>query len=141
MRKTENTQKSQEILYQLRYLREQRDMFQNQLEIMNASYGNLMNTKMTLENLKNIKDNDEILVPIGGIINVKAQIKKPQKVLLYVNQDIVIEKDIDNSIVFIDKLLEKHQEQINYLRTQIQNLDINLQGISQSLQRGMQQQY
>jgi len=129
-------QNSQAFLQQFKYLKDQRDMAVNQLDIINASLGNLMNTKITIENLKNIKEDEEILVPIGGIINIRAKIKNPDKVLLYVSQDVVIEKDLNNSIEYLDKIIGQHNDQLQYLSKQIQNLDLNLQGMSQSFQRG-----
>ena len=129
-----------EQLLKFRYLKEQRDMFQGQLEIINASLGNILNTKNTLENLKDgVKDGDEILVPIGGLANIKASIKTPEKILLSVTQDVVIEKDVDGGIEFLDKMIEQHNKQIQFLRTQLQNLDINLQEISELIQRGIGQ--
>lgn len=132
----ENPQENkQALIYQFRYLKEQRDMFANQLEIVNASLNNLMNTKATTENLKNVKEGEEILVPIGGLINIHATIKDPKKILLYISQDVVIEKDLDSSIEFIDKIIGQHNEQLQFLRTQIQNLDLNLQNMSYAFQR------
>ena len=132
----ENPQENkQALIYQFRYLKEQRDMFANQLEIVNASLNNLMNTKATTENLKNVKEGEEILVPIGGLINIYATIKDPNKILLYISQDVVIEKDLDSSIEFIDKIIGQHNEQMQFLRTQIQNLDLNLQNMSNAFQR------
>jgi prefoldin alpha subunit len=143
MENTENTQddqNTQELLYQFRYLKEQRDLFVGQLELMNASLGNIINTKNTLENLKTIKENEEILIPIGGIANVKAIIKDVKKVILFVNQDVAIEKTVDNSIEFIDKIIEQHNTQIKFLREQLQNMDSRLQSMSQSFQRTLPQQ-
>ncbi|MFX1395073.1 MAG: prefoldin subunit alpha [Promethearchaeota archaeon] len=131
---------TQVLLYQYRYLKDQRDMFQQQLEIINASLNNLMNTKATIENLKNVKEGEEILVPIGGLINLYATIKDPKKILFYVSQDVVIEKDLDSSIEFIDKIIVQHNEQTEFLRTQIQNIDMNLQKMSNSFQRSDFQQ-
>ena len=132
----ENPQENkQALLYQFRYLKEQRDMFANQLEIVQASLNNLMNTKATTENLKNVKEGEEILVPIGGLINIHATIKNPKKIQLYISQDIVIEKDLDSSIEFVDKIIAQHNEQLQFLRTQIQNLDLNLQNMSIAFQR------
>jgi prefoldin alpha subunit len=136
----ENNQNFEQQLYQFRYLREQRDMLAQQLEIINASLGNLLTTKTTTENLKEVKEGEEILVPIGGMISLKAKIMNPEKVLLYVSQDVIVEKDLDGTIEFIDKLIEQHKEQINYLGNQIQNFDINLQGMSNLIQRGRPQQ-
>ena len=133
----ESSQEYQEHLIKFRYFKEQRDMFQGQLEIINASLGNIINTKNTVENLKEgVNQNDEILVPIGGLVNVKASIKEPEKVLLAVTQDVIIEKDLDGAIEFLDKLIEQHSQQIQFLKTQLQNIDVNLQEISQNIQKG-----
>ena len=140
MVKLENSQNAQELLYQFRYLREQRDMLASQFDFISASLRNLTNTKTTVANLKDLKGGEEILLPIGGIINVKATIKNPEKVLVFVNQDVVIEKDIDSSIEFVDKLIEQHNQQIQFLQTQIQNLDKNIARMSQILQQAAPQQ-
>jgi prefoldin alpha subunit len=133
----ESSQEYQEHLLKFRYFKEQREMFQGQLEIINASLGNVMNSKRTLENIKDgIKEGDEILVPIGGLVNIKASIKDPEKVLLAVTQDVIIEKDLDGSIEFLDKLIEQHNKQLQFLQKQIQSIDVNLQQISQTIQRG-----
>ncbi len=136
----ESSQEYQEQVVKFRYLKEQSDMFRNQLEIINASLGNVLNTKKTIENLKDgVNDGDEILVPIGGLVNIKANIKETKKFLLAVTQDVVIEKDLDSTLEFLEKMIEQHNTQIQFLRTQSQNLEIKLQEISQylqSLQRG-----
>ena len=132
----EESRETQQQLYKFRYLKEQRDMFQEQMEIINASRSNIINTRTTLENIKSgVKENDEILVPIGGIVNIKASIKEPDNVLLIVNQDVVIEKNIDGAIEFLEKIIEQHNKQIEFLNNQLQNLNINLNEISNALQR------
>ncbi|MFX1357744.1 MAG: prefoldin subunit alpha [Promethearchaeota archaeon] len=134
MEDRENIEKQ---LYQFRYLKEQRDMYQGQFEIVNASFLNLVNTKNTLENLKSgIEKDTEILVPIGGLVSIKAAIKDTEKVLLYISQDTVIEKTIPDSIEFINKLIDQHNEQLKFLTERLQTLDLTLQSMSQSLQRG-----
>ncbi len=133
----EPSQEYQDQLMRFRYLKEQRDMFQGQLEFVKASLSNIMKTKNTIENLKEgINEDDEILVPIGGLVNVKASIKDTKKVLLAVTQDVVVEKDLDGATEFLDKLIEQHNQQIQFLTTQLQNLDVNLQQISQIIQQG-----
>ena len=132
-----NPAEFEQQLYKFQYLKQQRDMFANQLDLLNASLGNLLNTKMTVENLKDVKDGEEILMPIGGMVNIKAIIKEPEKVLLYVNQDILIEKNLDDSREFIDSLIDQHKEQITFINTQVQNIDINLRGLSQAFQPRM----
>jgi len=134
----ENNQNFEKQLQQFRYLKEQRDMFQGQFEIVNASLGNLYTTKKTLDNLKDgIDENDEILIPIGGLVSIKGSIKDTKKVLVSITQDIVIEKTVEESIEFIDKLMKQHNEQLKFLKERILTLDYNLQGLNQMFQNKM----
>ncbi|MFX1325665.1 MAG: prefoldin subunit alpha [Promethearchaeota archaeon] len=136
----EANQNYQEQLQIFRILKEQRDMFQGQLEIVSVSRQNIVNTKTTIENIKEqVKENDEILIPVGGLANLKASIKEPQKILLAITQDVIIEKDLDESIELLDKRIEQHDKQIQFIRTQLQNVDINLEKTSQLLQQVISQ--
>jgi prefoldin alpha subunit len=132
----DSSQEYQENLIKFQYFKEQLDMFQGQLEIVNTSLVSVLNTKKTVENIKaGVKPGDEILIPIGGRVNIKAAIKETDKILLAVTQDVIIEKDLDGTLEFLDKIIEQHNKQIEFLRTQIQTININLQAISQNIQR------
>ena len=89
----ENSQNLQQQLTQYRYIEEQRNLYQSQLELVNASLANLQNTKLTLEKIKeSVKEEDEILLPIGGLVKIRAKIMDTQRILVSVGQDVVIEK-------------------------------------------------
>ncbi|MFX1346773.1 MAG: prefoldin subunit alpha [Promethearchaeota archaeon] len=137
----ESSQDYQEQLQIFRILREQQEMYTGQMEILNVSRANIMNTKITIENIKEgVEENDEILIPIGGMANVKASIKDPEKVLLAITQDVIIEKDLDGAIELLDKRIEQHDKEIEIIRTQLHSIDLNLQKITQLIQRGYRQQ-
>jgi len=136
----ENSQELNNRIYEFRLLREQRDVFQTQLEFVNSLLTNLMNTKITIENLKNVKDGDEILIPVGGYVNLKAIIKNPEKIMLYVSHDVMIEKDLNGSIEFLDKLIAEHNEQMQNIAAQVQKLDATLMQMSQTFQKEASQQ-
>ena len=136
----ENNQNLEQQISQFRYFKEQRDMFQGQFEIINASLGNLYTTKLTLDNLKEgVNENDEILIPIGGLAIIRATIKDTKKVLVYVKNDTIIEKTIEEAIEYISKLIEQHNTQLQFFQERIYNLDLSLQGINQNLQNRMAQ--
>ncbi|MCK4285169.1 MAG: prefoldin subunit alpha [Candidatus Lokiarchaeota archaeon] len=131
------SQNYQDQLQMFSYLKQQRDAYQGQLEYVNAILANILNTKATLENLKEgVEVGDEILVPIGGIVNIKATIKDTEKVLVAVTQDVIIEKDLDGAIEFLEKRIEQHNKEMQFMRTQLQNFEVNLQKTSQFLQKG-----
>ena len=132
----EPSQDYQEQLQIFRVLKEQRDIYQGQLEILNVSRSNVVNTKITIENIKDgVQLNDEILVPIGGMANIKASINDPEKILLAITQDVIIEKDLDGAIEILDKRIEQHDKEIQFISTQLQNIDLNLQKTSQLIQK------
>lgn len=132
----EPSQDYQEQLQIFRVLKEQRDIYQGQLEILNVSRSNVVNTKITIENIKDgVQLNDEILVPIGGMANIKASINDTEKILLAITQDVIIEKDLDGAIEILDKRIEQHDREIQFISTQLQNIDLNLQKTSQLIQR------
>ncbi|TXT62714.1 MAG: Prefoldin subunit alpha [Promethearchaeota archaeon] len=126
---------SQALAYEFQALRERKAMYEQNLDLIYASLNNLNNTKETVQNLKDVEEEDEILIPVGGIVNLKAKIKDPQKILLSVS-DVVIEKNIDTSLEFIDKLIDQHREQIKFLNEQLQQIEGRLQGISQIFRQG-----
>ncbi|MHA1931366.1 MAG: prefoldin subunit alpha [Promethearchaeota archaeon] len=134
------SQNYQDQLQMFSYLKQQRDAYQGQLEYLNAILANYLTTKATLENLKEgVEVGDEILVPIGGIANIKATIKDTEKILVAVTQDVMIEKDLDGAIEFLDNRIEQNNKEIQFIRTQLQNFEVNLQKTSQLLQQGYRQ--
>ena len=83
----------------------------------------------TLDKYKRFKQKDFYYIYVNSI-------KEPEKVLLAITQDVVIEKDLDGALEFLNKLIEQHNKQIQFLRTQLQNVEMTLQQISQNVQRG-----
>lgn len=136
----EQSQNFQRQLTQFRYLQEQRDIYQNQFELMNASLLEFQNSKKTIQNIMDgVKEDDEILIPIGGIVSIKASIKDTNNALLFVGQDVVIEKSLGESIEFIDKLIEKYSESMKFIIERLQSIEFTLQGMGESLQGALNQ--
>ena len=135
MENSQNQNMEQQI-YQFQYLREQRDILVQNLAVFNASLQDHTNTKATLENLKNTNEGEDILVPIGSIAVMKSKIRDSKKVLISISQDIVIEKDLDSAIEFVDKVINQHTDQIKLMNDRLYQLDLTLQGMSQLIQQG-----
>jgi len=136
----ENSQNLQQQITQYRYMEEQHNLYQSQLELVNASLMNLQNTKLTLEKIKEgVKEDDEILLPIGGLVKIRGKILDTQKLLVSVGQDVVIEKNLDDSITFLDGIIEKQKESLKFVAEKLQNLEIALQNMGEYIQNGMRQ--
>ncbi|NHJ23375.1 MAG: prefoldin subunit alpha [Candidatus Lokiarchaeota archaeon] len=136
----ENSQNFEKELSQFRFMKEQLEFTQGQYEIFNAALSNLLMIKTTIENIRdNVEENDEILIPIGGLVSIKANIKEIKKILINVSQDTIIEKPIEESVEFIDKQIDQSREQLKLLGETIQKLELSLEGMSQSIQTKMGQ--
>jgi len=136
----ENSQNFEKELSQFRFMKEQLEFTQGQYEIFNAALSNLLMIKTTIENIRdNVEENDEILIPIGGLVSIKANIKEIKKILINVSQDTIIEKPIEESVEFIDKQIDQSREQLKLLGETSQKLELNLEGMSQSIQTKMGQ--
>ena len=134
----EDSQNLQQQLTQYRYIEEQRNLYQSQLELVNASLANLQNTKLTLEKIKEgIKEDDEILLPIGGLVKIRAKIRDTQRILVSVGQDVVIEKSLDDSISFLDGIIDKQKESLKFVVEKLQNIELALQSMGEYIQNGM----
>ena len=134
----ENSQNLQQQLTQYRYIEEQRNLYQSQLELVNASLVNLQNTKLTLEKIKeSVKEEDEILLPIGGLVKIRAKIMDTQRILVSVGQDVVIEKSLDDSISFLESIIDKQKESLKFVVEKLQNIELALQSMGESIQNGM----
>ena len=134
----EDSQNLQQQLTQYRYIEEQRNLYQSQLELVNGSIVNLQNTKLTLEKIKEgVKDDDDILLPIGGLIKIRAKITDTQRILVSVGQDVVIEKSLDDSISFLENIIDKQKESLKFVVEKLQNIELALQSMGESIQNGM----
>ena len=134
----EDSQNLQQQLTQYRYIEEQRNLYQSQLELVNASLVNLQNTKLTLEKIKEgVKEEDEILLPIGGLVKIRAKIVDTQRILVSVGQDVVIEKSLEDSISFLESIIDKQKESLKFVVEKLQNIELALQSMGESIQNGM----
>ena len=59
--------------------------------------------------------------------------------MLFVGQDIAIEKSLGESIEFIDKLIEKYSESMKFIIERLQSIEFALQGMGESLQGALNQ--
>ncbi len=87
----------------------------NELQLRKLEY------EMTKRNLKQLKEGDEILVPLGSGIFFNAKVGRIEKVFVNIGADVVMEKEveetikiIDEQIKKIDKAIDETMEELNY---------------------------
>jgi prefoldin alpha subunit len=131
----QNKQNLQLQLQSLNLLQQQLEVLNNQLEIINSSIQLVGTAKKTIEGLAELKPGDEIINPIGGMAYIKANVVEPNKILIYVGADVIIEKDISSAIEYIDKLIERHTKQRDLIINQYMKLDAQIKELTPKVQQ------
>ncbi len=85
-----NQQDLQRQLQSLNFLQQQFEFLKNQIEIIDNSLQLVKTTKKTIEGLTELKSGDELVVPIGGMAYIKANILESNKILMYIGSDVII---------------------------------------------------
>ena len=134
-----NQQDLQRQLQSLNILQQQFEFLKNQIDIIDNSLHLVKTTKKTIEGLAELKSGDELVVPIGGMAYIKANILEPNKILMYVGSDLIIEKNFEESTEYIDELIKRHNEQRELLANQYIQLDAHIKSLTPRVQQQLSQ--
>lgn len=98
------------------------NLAQNLLEEVDA-------TVITLKNISSLGESREILIPISSGVYAKALINRQDKFLVAIGSNILVEKDLNDALQFLQqrreelqKLIERRVEELNKVIQRIQQL-------------------
>lgn len=114
----------QKYMTLIEYYKEQLKNLEYQFSLIQNTINDQNKAKITLEKIKGVKNDSELLLPIGGGAFINASLNNSSKVLYDVGGSIVIEKTIDDTIKKIDlriNELQNTEEKISTMAQQIQN--------------------
>ena len=138
-----NGQDPQEIFMQLTTLLKQKEeqisIMQEQIGMIYENLESLNSAKKTVEGLKELKEDDEILVPIGSIGVVKAKIQDPHNFIVQVGADISIEKNAEDTIKYIDKNIESINSTRKLAESEFKKIMQEIQQLEQTKNTLLQQ--
>jgi len=124
-----------EKYFELQILEQQLKQVNQQLLGMDNQLLELQRIKDNLDDIANTNKDTEMLVAIGGGVFSKAELKDPNKVLMNVGANIVVEKDIASSKVVVDHQIGQITDVIKQLEQEFQILAMNSQVLQQDLQK------
>ena len=114
----------QKYMTLIEYYKEQLKTLEYQFSLIQSTVTDQTKAMITLEKLNGVKNDSELLLPIGGGAFINATLKNSSKILYDVGEGIVIEKTIEDTIKNIEiRINELHQteEKISTMAQQIQN--------------------
>ncbi|MBD3230339.1 MAG: prefoldin subunit alpha [Candidatus Lokiarchaeota archaeon] len=115
----------------LQQLEEQAGKIQDQLGMIYESIENYKVAKKTIENIKDLEEGDQILVPIGNIVLAKARVIDPQNFIVNVGADISMVKDAQGTLDYLDIQIETLENSKNQTEKNFEQLIREMQTLEQ----------
>ncbi|VVB75791.1 Prefoldin subunit alpha [Candidatus Tiddalikarchaeum anstoanum] len=95
------------------------------------------NAKLSLTTFKNTKENDELIVPVGEGVFIKTKLMKNDEVMIGVGSNVVLTKDIDSAIAYIDARIDEADNIIQTLNNNLAYFNQRLMQLENEIQQIM----
>ncbi len=126
----------EEVLRDYEQCRNQADILQQNLNLIDSNLGELMIVKKSLDEIKNAKTNSEAFVPIGQDSFVKAKITDTKNVVVGVGAGIAVKKtieeakeDIEERITELEKVKKDSTSNFEQIVSKLRELEPSVQSI------------
>lgn len=137
----ENMKFQQSLVY-LESLKSQLEALGQQQEILRMAELEHSQARETLTKYQDLKDGDELLVPVGADSMVFASVADQSKVIINIGAKYAVEQSIEDSIITLGKRIDRIRENrdktdksMEGLRQQAEMLTLELQGMYRKLQQ------
>ena len=119
----------QKIIEEYYLYSQQAEVLKQNLELINASLIELGVVRETLEQLKNLEEGHEILIPIGANSYIKAKITNKEDVLVGIGAKVVVrkslekaKKDVEDKIENIRKVKDEQEKKLNDIMSKLEEI-------------------
>ncbi len=113
---------------------QQLNKLNQQFSLINNKILELKNLDQGLSDLGLVKQNEEILIPFGAGILIKASIKDSKDVLMNVGADIVVKKSTADSKKIIQQQITELETALEETEKEIINLSTGLEMLKKELE-------
>ena len=107
---TEQEETLQKLYMEFQLLNQQIQQLEKQNEALNNNLMELMVTNQSLDDLKDVKEKTEILVPVSTGIHVKAEIKDSKNFIVNIGANIALAKDLKSTKEIIENQIGEIRE-------------------------------
>jgi len=130
-----------QILYQLQLMEGSVQTLQQRLDVLNSASADLAMSKNSLTELKELKGDSPILIPVGGGAFIHAKSADLSKVIIGIGADVSVEMSLDKTLETVSSRLtevEKAQISVQEQLSQILNQMQVYQNVGQRLSAELQ---
>lgn len=126
--------------YEFETIRQEVSALEEEINQVSARVDSFQAAKTALDAYKNAKPGQELIIPVGEGVFVKAAVSKSDKAMFSVGSNVVVTKNISESLTYVDerideadKLIETLSGNITYFTQKMQQLEHDIQGIMSML--------
>ncbi len=131
---SEDERNLEKILVELNTYEQQAQILQRRIDLINSSLQEIALTSESLEELKNVEDDNEVLMPLGSGIYVKARIVERKKVIFSLGADIVADRDITGAQLSLDQRSMALQNALQSTGQQLQQMANRMNELNRTAQ-------
>ncbi|MFO8133426.1 MAG: prefoldin subunit alpha [Thermoplasmatota archaeon] len=124
----------QNDIYLLQEYQEQMDTLYRQVQLLDEFIGECQQAQDALEEIAEGAKGEQMLVPLGGNVFMRATIADTEKVLTGVGSDVVVEKSVSTASDFLEKRIEELRQREEKLIEASQDIRARVQELQQRLQ-------
>jgi prefoldin alpha subunit len=121
-KKNNQEEELRKLSVELRLLEQTAETLQQRVNMMNAALTDLTYANMTLDGIKEEKDNAELLVPIGGSSYIKVMLVNADKVIVGMGAGVSIEKTLPEAKTIVNERLTELQKTMNSAQQQFSQI-------------------
>ena len=107
------------ILYELQMMEGTAQVLQQRLQILSSAQAELRVSRQSLNEIKELKPDTPMLVPIGGAAFIHAKTGSIDKVIVGVGADVSIEMELPKALEDINKRLEEVEKTLASVEEQL----------------------
>ncbi len=100
-------QEVQAISYTIQVLEEQANMLNERQDYLLETLQGLTITQNTIDELEQLQEDHEIILPIGNRAYLKAKVQEPSKILIAVGKDVIMEKSLPDARAYTQKMMDE----------------------------------
>ena len=92
---------------EMRYLEQTAEALQQRISMVNAAITDVTYANATIDGIEKQKENDEMLVPIGGSSYVKVKLADQEKIIVGIGSGVSVEKTIPDAKADLKERLDE----------------------------------
>jgi len=131
-----NEEDSTKNMLLLQEYQERMDEIYRQVRFMEELLGEYRRVKSALDEISKSKKGDELLLPLGGDVFIRASLKDSSNVLTGVGGGVFTEKSVSKAMSFVDKKIESLLKEEEKLIGVSQELKAKVEELSKKLSYG-----